>query len=153
MRPSAAPRRTTANTGSSAPTGTSAWSARGKVIRDEAGEAIEMIGTAHDITERHRAEEALRESEERFRGTFENAAVGIAHKDADGRLLRVNESYCEIVGYTREELVHESFQDFTHPEDLAAELRTIPDSCGANCPATRWRSATSARTARSSGST
>ncbi len=96
--------------------------ARGKVIRDEAGEAIEMIGTAHDISERHRAEEALRESEARFRGTFENAAVGIAHKDADGRLLRVNQRFCEIVGYPREELVQESFQDFTRPEDLAAEL-------------------------------
>ena len=44
-----------------------------------------------EIADRKRAEEALRESEERFRGTFENAAVGIAHGDADGRFLRVNE--------------------------------------------------------------
>src|SRR3989442_47249 len=58
-----------------------------------------------EIAERKKAEEALRESEEKFRGTFENAAVGIAHKDAEGRLLRVNERYCNIVGYTREELL------------------------------------------------
>ncbi len=81
-----------------------------------------MIGTAHDISERHRAEEALRESEARFRGTFENAAVGIAHKDAGGRFLRVNEKYCEIVGYTREELIARTFHDITHPEDLATDI-------------------------------
>ena len=66
------------------------------------------------------------ESEERFRGTFENAAVGIAHKDADGRFLRVNEKYCEIVGYAREELLERTFQEITHPEDLAAELEQYP---------------------------
>jgi PAS domain S-box-containing protein len=57
-----------------------------------------------DVTRQKRAEEALRESEERFRGTFENAAVGIGHVDFEGRWLRVNQKYCEIVGYSREEL-------------------------------------------------
>src|SRR5262249_4816394 len=68
------------------------------------------------------AEEALRESEERFRGTFENAAVGMAHVDVQGRFLRVNEKLCEIVGYTSEELLARTFQDLTHPDDLAADL-------------------------------
>ena len=67
-------------------------------------------------------EEALRESEVRFRGTFENAAVGIAHVDAEGRFLLVNDKLCDIVGYTREELLVRGFQDITHPEDLAASL-------------------------------
>ncbi len=67
-------------------------------------------------------EEALRESEERFRGTFENAAVGIAHVDPEGRFLLVNDKLCEFVGYTREELLVTGFQDITHPEDLAASL-------------------------------
>ncbi|HEX3450174.1 MAG TPA: ATP-binding protein, partial [Isosphaeraceae bacterium] len=75
-----------------------------------------------EITERRRAEEALRESEERFRGTFENAAVGIAHADDEGRFLRVNAKYCEITGYSREELLAKTFQEITHAEDLPIEL-------------------------------
>jgi PAS domain S-box-containing protein len=72
--------------------------------------------------ERSRAEQSLRESEERFRGTFENAAVGIAHTAAAGGFLRVNEKFCGIVGYPREELLQRAFQDITHPDDLAASL-------------------------------
>src|SRR5262249_56460826 len=75
--------------------------------------------------ERSRAEQALRESEERFRGTFENAAVGIAHTHPTGRLLRVNEKFCAIVGYPREELLQKTFQDITHPEDLAASVGSL----------------------------
>ena len=75
--------------------------------------------------ERVRKEEALRESEERFRGTFENAAVGIAHADTSGRFLRVNEKYCTIVGYGREELIRKSIQDITHPEDVAATMHSF----------------------------
>src|SRR6266436_2991473 len=67
-------------------------------------------------------EEALRESEERFRGTFENAAVGIAHLDAAGRFLRVNKKFCALVGYPREELLQRMYQDITHPDDLAASI-------------------------------
>jgi PAS domain S-box-containing protein len=72
--------------------------------------------------ERLRFEERLRASEERFRGTFENAAVGITHRDLQGRFLRVNDKFCGIVGYSREELLEKTLQDITRPEDLAAEL-------------------------------
>ena len=91
-------------------------------IKDPEGDVSRVAGLAEDITERKQAQEALRESEERFRGTFENAAVGIAHVDADGRFLLVNDRLCDIVGYTREELLAKGFQDITHPEDLAASL-------------------------------
>lgn len=65
--------------------------------------------------------EALRESEERFRATFEQAAVGIAHVAPDGHWTRVNQRLCDILGYTMEELLQHTFQDITHPGDLEAE--------------------------------
>jgi two-component system, sensor histidine kinase and response regulator len=96
--------------------------ARGAAVRDAAGKPVRMVGVVIDITDLKRAEQALRESEERFRGTFENAAVGIAHADATGRFLRVNERFCALVGYPREELLQKTFQDVTHPDDLAASM-------------------------------
>ncbi len=94
--------------------------ARGVAVRDAGGKPIRFVGSSVDITDRKRAEEALRESEERFRGTFENAAVGIAHTHPEGRFLRVNEKFCAIVGYPREELLEKTWRDITHPDDLAA---------------------------------
>src|SRR5438552_3873767 len=75
--------------------------------------------------EQSRAEQALRESEERFRGTFENAAVGIGHADAAGRWLRVNQKFCAIVGYPRSELLGKTFRDLTHPDDLAVGVESF----------------------------
>ncbi|HKQ72714.1 MAG TPA: PAS domain S-box protein [Blastocatellia bacterium] len=71
--------------------------------------------------ERVRAQEALRRSEERYRATFDNAAVGIAHVGVDGRWLRFNDAVCAITGYAREELVTKTFPDITHPDDLDAD--------------------------------
>lgn len=64
----------------------------------------------------------LRESERRFRATFENAAVGIAHVAPDGSWLRVNDKLCEVTGYSREELLTKTFQDITHPDDLQRDI-------------------------------
>lgn len=72
--------------------------------------------------ELERAVQSLRDSEKRFRATFEQAAVGIAHVGPDGRWLRVNQKLCDIVGYTREELLSLTFQDITHPDDLDTDL-------------------------------
>ena len=69
-----------------------------------------------------RDQEDLRRSEERFRATFEQAAVGIAHVGFGGEWLRVNQKLCDIVGYTREELLERTFQDITHPDDLQDNL-------------------------------
>src|SRR5262245_22614285 len=77
--------------------------------------AYRLLGTVRGITRRKQAELALRESERRFRATFENAAVGIAHVAPDGSLLRVNHRLCAIVGYAAEELTTKTFQDITHP--------------------------------------
>lgn len=90
-------------------------------VRDEAGDMREVTLIHEDITERVLAEEALRESEGRFRSTFEQAAVGMAHVGFGGEWLRVNDKLCEITGYTREELLGLTFQDLTHPEDIQGD--------------------------------
>ncbi len=77
------------------------------------------------ITQQVEARQALADSEARFRATFENAAVGIAHVTPDGRWLRVNEAMCRILGWPADELVTRSFQDLTHPDDLAAEVPQV----------------------------
>ncbi|MCK4987341.1 MAG: PAS domain S-box protein, partial [Desulfobacterales bacterium] len=64
----------------------------------------------------------LRMSEERFRMTFEQAAVGVAHVSLDGRFMRINQKLCDIVGYSKEEMQARSFQEITHPDDLDADL-------------------------------
>jgi PAS domain S-box-containing protein len=95
---------------------------RGVAVRDAAGRPVRFVGTRIDITKRKAAEDALRESEERFRGMFESAGVGIAHTDFEGRWLRFNERLCAIAGYSREELLHKTFMEITYPEDLPASL-------------------------------
>ncbi|MBD9414151.1 EAL domain-containing protein [Pseudomonas sp. PDM16] len=62
------------------------------------------------------------QSELRFRATFEQAAVGIAHLAPDGRWLRVNQRLCQMLDYDREQLLELTFQDITHPDDLQEDL-------------------------------
>ena len=88
----------------------------------ENGRITGVVGMAEDITERRQAEQNLRASEERFRATFEEAAVGMGLSDLQGRLLRVNRRFCDILGYTREELLQKTILDITHPEDLDKNL-------------------------------
>jgi PAS domain S-box-containing protein len=93
--------------------------------RNAAGEILGYVGAVTDITERRRVDAELRESEARFRGTFEQAAVGVSHVGLDGRWLRVNDWLCQLVGYAREELLGKTFQDITHPDDLAPDLENV----------------------------
>ena len=86
------------------------------------GKVIGLQGVAHDITESKRAEKDLRESEERFRSTFEQISVGMAHVASDGKWLRVNNRICDIFGYSREELLTKKFQEITHPDDIAEDI-------------------------------
>jgi PAS domain S-box-containing protein len=69
--------------------------------------------------------EALRDREARFRAIFENAAVGIARLTPDGHWLEVNQRFCDIVGYDREDLMTKAFTDITHPDDLEQDLREM----------------------------
>ncbi len=75
-----------------------------------------------DLTIRRRREEKLLESEKRFRGTFEYAGTGMAIVAIDGKFIRVNRQLSALVGYSEQELLGLSFQDITHPDDLAADL-------------------------------
>src|ERR687893_1625858 len=109
-----------------------------------------LVFNQRDVTDRVRAEEEVRrlnrelekrvaertarlealvgelgESEQRFRATFEQAAVGVAHVGPDGRWLRVNDKLCEMTGYTREELSRLTFQDITHLDDLPKDLEHL----------------------------
>ena len=110
--------------------GTPLWIvSEGRVVaRDAAGRALRMIGTNRDITDRIRDAEALRASEGRFRGAFENTAIGMAIVGLDGRWLMVNPALCAITGYSADELLTRTFTDITHPEDRSvspAQLREL----------------------------
>lgn len=123
-----------------------------RLIRDANSEAQRIDGIATDITERqpvkdarqtvnsylepHAIEvaianeelqltlEALRESEERFRAAFEQAAVGICQWGLDGRFVRFNQKFCNLVGYTHGEMLNRTFRDITYPEDFDANLES-----------------------------
>ena len=70
----------------------------------EDGRPSAVLGLVRDLRERRHAQEALQESEQRFRNAFESAAIGMALVAPDGRFLQVNDSLCEIVGYSEAEL-------------------------------------------------
>src|SRR5205807_2034203 len=87
------------------------------VERDAAGEPQYEIAFFDDITARKQAEAALSASEALYRQTFELATAGIAHVDLTGRLMKVNRSLCEILGYSEKELIGRSVKEVSHPED------------------------------------
>jgi PAS domain S-box-containing protein len=123
---------------------------RGEVVRDAAQQPIRMLGTILDITERKRfesvlearvaqrttelqeeirqrgeVESALRDSEQRFRAIFEQAAVGVTMVDAEGRGVLINRRLCEILGYSRAELSQLRLRDVTHPDDVESSAQLI----------------------------
>jgi diguanylate cyclase (GGDEF)-like protein/PAS domain S-box-containing protein len=63
------------------------------------------------------------ENEQLFRDTFEKAAIGMSHTNLAGQLVRINQHACDMLGYTAEELIHKSFVDITHPDDIAENSR------------------------------
>ena len=99
------------------------WEIRPWYLPDGSSGGIAIF--SEDITTRVTAERALLSSEEKFRATFEQAAVGIAHVDLHGRWKMVNKRLCQILGYTREELLEKTFQDITHPDDLERDLERV----------------------------
>ena len=86
------------------------------------------IVRVRDLTNRRLELDILNASEERFRATFELAAIGIAHVGTDGKWLRVNGYLCKMTGYGREELLEKTFQDITHPDDLNQDITSLKAS-------------------------
>jgi diguanylate cyclase (GGDEF)-like protein/PAS domain S-box-containing protein len=89
---------------------------------DAHGRPLRSLGTVQDITDRHLAEQALRESEARFRLVFEQAAGGIAFGDRQGNLIMANDAFCRLLDYPLAQLLGMNFGAFTHPDDLPREM-------------------------------
>jgi PAS domain S-box-containing protein len=97
-------------------------------VRDpESGNVVELMAVSRDITERKRVEEALRESEEKFRRVFQDAPIGMLLNDISGKGLQVNPVLCQILGYTESELKELRFDELTHPEDIDREMPYIQE--------------------------
>ena len=88
--------------------------------------------TFRNITDRKRAEIALRDSEERFRAIFEQAAVGIAKTTLGGQFMRVNPGFCQIVRYAESELLQQNWQAITHPDDIEADREYVSSLLSGN---------------------
>lgn len=87
-------------------------------LQNSDGAIVGAVHILHDVTARKLAEAVLKASEERFRLSFDNASIGKSLTHPDGRLLRVNEALCNMLGYTRAELEVMEFAAITHPDDL-----------------------------------
>jgi PAS domain S-box-containing protein len=102
------------------------WTLATKVpIVDPGGRVSGLVGISRDISDLVRAEEALRQSEERFRSAFDHASIGMDMVDLDGRFLQVNSALCELTGYPEEEMLARTFEDITLPEDQEEDLALV----------------------------
>ncbi|MEH2314140.1 MAG: PAS domain S-box protein [Nostoc sp.] len=90
-------------------------------VNNTMGQTVGIGIILAEVTAAKQTEVALRESEERFRAMFNQAAVGISLTALDGRFLQINSALCEITGYSHEELIQMNFQEITHPEDLEVD--------------------------------
>ena len=92
------------------------------IIRNNEGKAIRMIGAMQDITKEKKLKDELQQSEEQFKGAFENSAVGMALVNTEGCYIEVNDRLCEMLGYSSQEMKFLKFQEITHYEDLKLDL-------------------------------
>jgi diguanylate cyclase (GGDEF)-like protein/PAS domain S-box-containing protein len=92
---------------------------------DAHGRVTNLYGTTQDITEQCEAELGRREAQELFETAFSQAPIGMALLEIDGRWLKVNPAVCRILGWPERELLRQTFQDITHPDDLEADLAQV----------------------------
>ena len=99
--------------------GTACWTTlRGEALRGPDGSVVAIQGIVQDIDKRKRAEEAQHKSAEEFRAAFEDAPFGMCLSSLDNRFLRVNQAFCRLLGYSKEELLAGGWQGLTHSDDL-----------------------------------
>ena len=110
----------------------------GKLEFDERGNVLRMRGIIKDITTQKNAEIQLRESEERYRCSFEQAAVGITHSSFDGRILRCNARFADFIGYTPEEVLSLTVEKITAPEDRAESFAILKQIATGEIPTATW---------------
>jgi diguanylate cyclase (GGDEF)-like protein/PAS domain S-box-containing protein len=99
--------------------------------RDDMGAVVGFVGLAHDITARHRSEQALRKSEERFRALSEHAPVGIVQTDEQGGCWYANRRFCELVGRSEDEVRGTGWMEALHRHDRTGVLDRWQDELGA----------------------
>ncbi len=88
------------------------------VLKNEEGEIVGAMGVSRDISESKKAEQELKDSEERYRAIFNQAYIGIAKIDLKGKFIQVNQQLCDMLGYSNEELCRMNFVDLTSTEDM-----------------------------------
>ena len=108
-----------------------------RIVRRPDGQTIHQ-GFIEDITDRKRSEMQLRDSEEQYRKTFEQASIGIVHVDFEGRILRCNTHFAEILGYAVEEVCSMTFQEFTVPDDLPKSVAMLQELTDGSSGTPTW---------------
>jgi len=91
-------------------------------IKNSEGIITHFVGIQEDITVRKKANQAMQESEERFRTIFEEGPLGMAIMNSEHRFVKVNSALCRMLGYSEHELTGMTFDEITHPEDIAKNL-------------------------------
>jgi len=114
--------------------GTRDWTAEEQIF---AGTLADFAALAFETADRRRAEDALRESEERYRTAFEEAAVGVAEIGLDGRFVTVNPEMCRFLGHTHDALLDLSWLDVTHPEERERDARANDQLAAGGVPVYR----------------
>ncbi len=113
------------------------WLVRGVPVLNEHGEILKWFGTCTDIEEIIKAEEAMRQSEEYFRTIFEYSGVGKLITSLDGN-LKANKAFCQILGYSAEELSAANWRDITHPDDIEINTKNIEKLISGEESSMRW---------------
>ena len=108
------------------PDGSLLWLSTSKVpLHDQTGRVIGVLGMYEDISERKHAEEALKESEDRFRRIFEEGPLGMATVGSDFKFIKTNASFCKMTGYEEAELISFTIKDIALPEHITEYEESI----------------------------